>query len=293
MQPDFILIGAMKAATSTLHLQLARQPGIFMTDPKEPCFFSDEDVHAKGEAWYRSLFRDAPAGAIRGESSTHYTKLPDHPLTIERMQQMLGTDVRLLYLMRHPMDRLVSHYVHLWTEGLVSGLIDEAVESHPELVDYGRYAYQLRPYLETFGPEQVLPLFLPRLRSHPQQVLEEVCDFIGYGGRPAWSWEDAVANSAAERLRRSRLREELRNLSVFPALRRVTPQRVVDLYHGRLRLKEPPVVSDSVAVRLQATFDQDLAVLGDWLGLPLSCRDFDDLTRDRPVTWGHDVPRRG
>ena len=58
-RPDFIVIGAMKSATTTLHEQLARQPGIFMCHPKEPNFFSDDENYARGWGWYGSLFRAA------------------------------------------------------------------------------------------------------------------------------------------------------------------------------------------------------------------------------------------
>ena len=88
---------------------LARQPGIFMTTPKEPCFFSDDDVYARGLDWYRGLFAAAPTDAVCGESSTHYTKRPTHPHSAERIARDLGPDVRFVYLMRHPIDRLVSH----------------------------------------------------------------------------------------------------------------------------------------------------------------------------------------
>ena len=54
--PDFIIIGAMKCMTSTLHEQLAAQPGIQMSMPKEPCYFSDDAVYARGPEWYASLF---------------------------------------------------------------------------------------------------------------------------------------------------------------------------------------------------------------------------------------------
>ena len=50
-RPEFLIIGAMKSGTTTLQVQLASQPGIFMTTPKEPNFFSDDDVFARGMAW--------------------------------------------------------------------------------------------------------------------------------------------------------------------------------------------------------------------------------------------------
>ena len=97
--PDFIVIGAMKCATSSLHNRLAAQPGFFMTEPKEPCFFSDDEVWAKGIEWYEGIFADAPEGARCGESSTHYTKLPTYPKTVDRMRRHVP-DARLVYVMR-------------------------------------------------------------------------------------------------------------------------------------------------------------------------------------------------
>jgi hypothetical protein len=55
-RPDFIIMGAMKSATSTLHTQLAMQPGIFMSTPKEPNYFSDDAEFSRGEQWYADLF---------------------------------------------------------------------------------------------------------------------------------------------------------------------------------------------------------------------------------------------
>src|SRR5215469_9765623 len=107
-RPDFIVVGAMKSATTTLHEQLARQPGVFMSRPKEPNFFSDDAAYARGWRWYESLFKDAAATDLRGESSTHYSKLPTFPRTLERMLRYLPR-VKVIYVMRHPIDRLVSH----------------------------------------------------------------------------------------------------------------------------------------------------------------------------------------
>lgn len=64
--PDFIIIGAMKCATSTLHDQLARQPGLFMSTPKEPNFFSDDEQWGRGLDWYGSLFEAVPGDTLCG-----------------------------------------------------------------------------------------------------------------------------------------------------------------------------------------------------------------------------------
>ncbi len=102
--PDFIVIGAMKSATTTLHEQLARQRGLFMSRSKEPSFFSDDENYARGIEWYASFFAGAGDHLLVGESSTHYTKLPTHPHTVERMVRALPR-VKLIYVMWHPIDR--------------------------------------------------------------------------------------------------------------------------------------------------------------------------------------------
>ncbi|MDO5706469.1 MAG: sulfotransferase domain-containing protein, partial [Paracoccus sp. (in: a-proteobacteria)] len=114
--PDFLIIGAMKCGTSTLAAQLGAQTGIFVTTPKEPNFFSDDAEWARGIDWYRALFDGAAPGDLKGEASTHYTKLPNHPHTLERLRPHVPAP-RLIYLIRNPLDRLVSHYIHEWTMG--------------------------------------------------------------------------------------------------------------------------------------------------------------------------------
>ncbi len=144
--PDFIIIGAMKCGTSTLAAQLAAQPGVFMTTPKEPNFFSDDDVFARGPDWYASLFADAAPGDLKGEASTHYTKLPDYPDCAARLHAALP-QARLIYLTRDPVERLISHYIHEWTMRSIDCDVEEAIARHPELISYGRYEDQLAPVL--------------------------------------------------------------------------------------------------------------------------------------------------
>ena len=59
--------------------------GFFMSRPKEPNFFSDNENYARGWGWYSSLFRPANRADLCGESSTHYSKLPTYPRTVARM----------------------------------------------------------------------------------------------------------------------------------------------------------------------------------------------------------------
>jgi len=201
-RPHFIIIGAMKCATSTLHEQLALQPNIFMTDLKEPNFFSDDDKYNQGIDKYLSLFNDAHPHDLCGESSTHYTKLPTYPETINRIEKHFP-DLKFIYVMRHPINRLVSQYIHEWSQRVIREDINKAIFTFPELIKYSLYTEQLKPYFTTFGKDKVLPIFFEKLLSQPQSELEKICSFIGYKNEPKWDFDLDARNVSQQRMIKS------------------------------------------------------------------------------------------
>ncbi len=258
--PDFILVGAMKCGTSTLAAQLGAQPGLFMTDPKEPNFFSDDAVFAKGQDWYESLFTDGQ-GDIRGEASTHYTKLPTYPETLPRMRAMLDAP-KIVYLIRDPVARAVSHYIHEWTMGVMSGDIEQAFADHDELIAYGRYAMQIAPYVKAYGRENVLILSLETMKSAPQDTLERVCAFLGHGGRPEWREEQARVNASDERVRRFPMHKLVFDNPVAATLRRtLIPQSVRDRIKKSRQMQDRPVLTPDLTCKLRDIYAEDFADL--------------------------------
>jgi hypothetical protein len=285
-RPDFVVIGAMKSATTTLHEQLARQPGVFMSRPKEPNYFSDDPVYARGWRWYCSLFDRSPSGDLVGESSTHYAKLPTYPRTVERMAQHLPR-AKLIYLMRHPIDRLVSQYVHELTAGRIKVGLIEAVRRHPELIDYSRYSMQLQPFLDAYGFANVLPVFFPRLVNHSQAALERIGRFLGYQGVFRWDSSLKPQNVGRDRLRHSPIRQALVQAPVLAGIRRrVVPQYWTQSLKERWRAQiDLPRMPAHMVARLRDVFDADLAQLGAWLGITLDCENFHEVTVARSYDW--------
>jgi hypothetical protein len=282
--PDFVIIGAMKSATSTLHSQLAAQPGFCMSQPKEPNFFSDDESWARGMDWYRGLFAAAQPGDLCGESSTHYTKLPDLPAALPRIAKHLP-DARFIYVMRHPIDRLVSQFVHEWTERTIDGSINGAAERLPSLIDYSRYSMQIAPWLDHFGHDRLLPVFFERMIAHPQAELERVCRFLGYSDTPVWV-RGVRDNASEQRLRKSTVRDALIG---FPPLawmrRRLVPRSFRDQLKSIWQMREKPELDDAERARLETIFDADLAQLGAMLGVSLTCANFKTTVRDRELKW--------
>ncbi|NJL45716.1 MAG: sulfotransferase, partial [Leptolyngbyaceae cyanobacterium SM2_3_12] len=165
-------------------------------------FFSNDEHYNRGLEHYYSLFAAATPVDLCGESSTHYSKLPTYPATVARIKQHLP-DVKLIYIMRHPIERLVSQYIHEWSQLKVSEDINQAILTFTPLIQYSQYSVQLQPYLETFGREKILPLFAENLRHYPQRELERVCRFIGYNRTPTWQASAGQEHVSTERLRDS------------------------------------------------------------------------------------------
>lgn len=258
--PDFIIIGAMKCGTTTLAAQLGAQNGIFLTTPKEPNFFSDDRIYAKGKAWYADLFAQAAPEDLKGEASTHYTKLPTHPNTISRMLHT-GLRPRLIYLIRDPIDRIVSHYIHEWTMGVITCDVNTAIERHPELMSYSLYANQLMPWIDAFGVESLMVLTLEDMNRRPQEVLRQVGCFLG---RSDLSWHDELSreNASSARIRRFPLQRLLIENSLAIGLRRrMVPQALRDRIKKGRQMKSRPTFTPLNLMTLQDIFAKDYEIL--------------------------------
>jgi hypothetical protein len=232
------------------------------------------------------LFDDAPADALCGESSTHYTKLPTHPDTVDRMRRFLSAGTRFIYVMRHPVDRLISHYKHERSQGTITEEIEEAIERHPKLIEYGRYSRQLEPYLDSFGRDRVLPVFFDRLGGAPQQELERICRFIGGPARPEWVDDLPRQNVSGRRLQRTPLRGLVLDSPSLRALGRLAiPKPIRTRIEEHWTFKASIKLSPDTERELARVFDEDLARLGEWVGLKLRCSTFKEIARSVEPVW--------
>ncbi len=285
-KPDFIIIGSMKSATSSLYQQLSIQDGIFMCSPKEPNFFSDDNNYRNGIAWYEDLFRHSRRTDICGEASTHYTKLPTYPHTIERMRDHLKK-VKLLYVLRNPIDRLISHYIHEWSQGVITCNIDKAINNHRELIEYSYYNRQIEPYLSAYGRDSILLLSFDRLKYHPQAEFERVCRFIGYEKHPKWAVDLPPSNVSRDRVKRFPFYDVLIESPFARGIRRtLVPKSWRARIKRHLTMQQRPQPSNDSVQKLETLFNQDLHLLGHKLGLPdLNCSNFSRLTSEAPLEW--------
>ena len=173
MHPNLFIIGSMKSGTTSLHNYLNTHSDIYMSDNKEPGYFVPQMTLNLGLDWYQSLFETGKSYRYAGESSTHYTKLPVYEGVAERMHAY-NPNARLIYLMRNPFDRLVSHYWHevrkIEHGGEHRDLLS-AVDVNSEYVAFSHYARQLAPYIALFGREAIYTLTFEALKKDPQGEL--------------------------------------------------------------------------------------------------------------------------
>lgn len=175
--PNLVVIGAMKCGTTSLHQYLGQHPDIAMSKVKEVNFFL-EGHWGKGARWYESHF-DGSA-TFRGESSTSYTKYPQRPGVPARMHSVLP-DAKLIYILRDPIERTISHYLHAYHRSREERPLAEALRSLADnpYIDPSRYHMQLERYLDHYPLSQILVLTTEDLRENPALTLDRAVEFIG------------------------------------------------------------------------------------------------------------------
>jgi hypothetical protein len=194
--PDFLIVGAQKAGTTSLYSYLKQHPDVDAAWTKEICYF---DHHfGRGPNWYKRHFHCpwlVDRGAVTGESSPNYLYYPDVPARIAS----LLPNVKIIILLRDPVRRAISHYWHVRERGLETLSLPEAIEAemkclqkpygtytppadgtkHRTRLDRGIYAPQLDRYFDVFDSGQILILRSAELYQHTQETYDGVTDFLG------------------------------------------------------------------------------------------------------------------
>jgi hypothetical protein len=176
--PNFLIIGAMKAGTTALYHYLRAHPQVHMPPFKAPEFFVAEAHWDRGLDWYRRQFAGAEPDALAvGEASNAYTKYPQFRGVPERIAAHIP-DVRMIYVVRDPIDRIRSQYQTRVWQGDERAPIDRAVFDDPRYVNYSRYWLQLEQYLPWFSREQILVITAEALRGARIETIRRVYGFL-------------------------------------------------------------------------------------------------------------------
>lgn len=238
--PSFLVIGAMKAGTTSLYEDLKAQPGIFLPEKELASLNAADVATTAGRTRYAKLFASAGDEQLRGEVSATYAKLPDSSGVVDRASQLLGDDFRVVYLVRDPIDRVVSHHHHEVSRGGTENSIDVAVKQRPHLLDYTRYATQLRPWVDLLGASRVRVVQFEEYVNDRSRVLNEICRFLGIGFAAGGSHSELIHNASAGRpIATGRMGHVVRSSAYQRFVRPLVPESARQL-GGRLFLPKAP-----------------------------------------------------
>jgi hypothetical protein len=283
--PNFLIAGAAKSATTSLHEYLAQHPEIFMSANKEPHYF----VHGTGEnkwAWYVELFKNAGGKKIIGESSTGYLYSEESPKWIKAI---LG-NIKTVSMLRNPAHRAFSLYCWMIREGYEDAPTFKAAldreparmadsnffwynpQFYPNYLYHasGLYSRQVRRYLDTFGPDNVRIYLFEDFTRDPLAICRSIFSFLGVN--PDFVPRMEIHNEGRIPFSISR-QYWLRN-KLGPQLRRIHSEmgekvmrRLMDrnIQRGGRPSPDPRILSELIA-----RSREDIGRLEDLLGIDLS-----------------------
>jgi len=297
--PDFFLVGAAKSGTSSLWDYLSQHPDVVMSQPKEPNFFVFDGLQLPPDAGpadtdtlyrrlykdtitdlssYTALFANASISSVVGEASVRYLYYPETP---ERIKAIVP-DARIIVMLRHPIDRLYSHYVMNLRHLFEPLSLEQALEQEAERVQqnwgydwhYVRvslYAEQVQRYFDLFGRDRVKVVLYDDFRKDPAAIVQDIYAYLGVD--PTFKPEVDKQPNAGYVPKSLRLQQFLIEPNPLRSLlERLLPKNLYRTLIRWLRQQNRgaiPTISADVRRQLDPVFKQDVLKLEAILGYQL------------------------
>ena len=297
--PNFLIIGAAKSGTTSLFYYLKRHPYIFFPSIKELNFFSYDpgDLTALvrpgigpgdryATEWTGSLtkyqlhFLNHKPPQLAGEASVSYLY---SPLTPQNLGKLIP-DVKLIVMLRNPVERAWSHYLHMVRDGREELSFDEALKAERERIDkgwefswhycnMGFYGQQLSLFLERFPRDSLKVVMFDDFKANPLRTTNEVLEFLGL---PADYPLETKGSHNKSGLVRSKLLARLLNRPTAARLwvKRMVPQSLGHAAMERLRQMNlqsgKAEMPTELRIKLQACYLDDINYVEELIGRDLS-----------------------
>jgi len=194
LSPNFFIVGAPKAGTTSLYHYLEAHPQIFMSSVKEPNYFSyqsslNQNLYYKERGInnfeeYISLFEKAGNKKAIGEASVSYLFYPEAAINIKNA----FPKSRIIIMLRNPVERAISHYnmdyklgyVDLTFENVIKKKYDSNLNKlyYQQFIELGLYYNQVKRYIELFGRENVLIIFFEDFKNHAPREVKKIFEFL-------------------------------------------------------------------------------------------------------------------
>lgn len=282
-KPDFFVVGAPKAGTSSLYNYLSQHPYVFMSEPKEPHFFHNRRspgspvLGEKNLEGYLRLFEGVPESMRAGEASTSYLYSANAAQEIREV----CPDARIMMILRNPVDRAYSHYWNHVRDGNEQLSFEEALWDEPErirnrqwcgsyYVTGGRYAEQVARYLDVFGRDAVKVYLFEDLKQDALGVCWDAFSFLRVD--PNVPIETSRAYNRSGQPRSTLLSSMSYRLSKNEFVAKVLPvalKRGAKEWLLRRNVRQAPKMDPTTRARLQDVYRDDILRLGALIGRDL------------------------
>nr|MBV6629038.1 sulfotransferase [Oceanococcus sp. HetDA_MAG_MS8] len=193
-EPNLVILGAQKSGTTSLYHYLKVHPDIFMASPvKEPGYYLGDDrakifwermgqpIESREQLLRERMLQGYQGERWFGDASTYYTiGMRSQKFNIPKRMASAHADMKLIYIMRDPVERVLSNYRHLQTRGTYEGSFEAFLQTHEgkAAVRTSCYHFQLTQYLKYFPKEQFLVLQFEALTKEPQAEMQRICHFL-------------------------------------------------------------------------------------------------------------------
>ena len=192
--PNFICGGAPKSGTTTLYDILKNHPDIYLSAYKEPYFFNNDEYYKNGIEWYsKTFFNDYTGQKIIGDFTPNYLTTDGVP---EKIESTLGKEVKFLFILRNPVDRAYSQFLHNKRDQKEPLIFEKALDEEKDRIDtykkennsvyvmkYGYvqqslYADRINKYIDIFGKERVLVLIFEEVFKDIGKYINSILEFL-------------------------------------------------------------------------------------------------------------------
>jgi len=284
--PNFFIVGAPKAGTTSLYAYLKNVPGIYMSPIKEPNYFSVSTHFKLGKKpirdkkKYLSLFKKVKDEKIIGEANPSYLSDPETPKLIHQTVP----NARILISLRDPVERAYSAYLMTIRRGFTKKSFSQQMENtlsneilpSGKVLTRGLYFNPVKKYLDIFGQKQVKIIIFEEFIKNPKTFIEEILEFLGYN-KPLETFENEVHNPYA--VVRSSVTKYIFQNDTVRKFAQIIPSSSRRILKERVMLKQQPKpkMNEEVKKKLVNFFHDDVEKLKTLLGRDLPWKNFDKL----------------
>ncbi|MBN2060686.1 MAG: sulfotransferase domain-containing protein [Deltaproteobacteria bacterium] len=266
--PNLVIIGAAKCGTTSLHYYLGLHPQIFMSREKEINFFNNGRNWNRGIDWYKGHFNKK--AEIYGESSVGYT----HPFSKgvpERMHSIIP-EAKLIYLLRDPVERIISDHAHNYADGIEIRNIDDALADFETstYIQRSKYFTQLQPFLDYYSKANIAIITTEDLMDNRQVTLSNLFRFLNVDEYFSSEKFIKIKHRTSEKREKNRFGLFMKRLSetnfakIFPAdFRRDIGRLIYTPFSKKL---ERPIINQRLREALIDYLKEDINHLREYTG---------------------------